>query len=312
LNHAVFKSLLFTGAGSVLYATSTKNMNKLGGLYNKMKFVTLCMLVGTAAISAIPPLNGFASEILILKSFVEGAAAFKSPTLIAASVFCGILLAFTSGGVIWSAVKSFGITFLGVPRTENASNAKNVPISMNIGMGILAVYSILLGVFSPFVINIVSKIAAGLIGQEASLPVNGFGYEITIVSGLIIVISAILYICIKSISKEKALEVYETWGCGFDYPKPFIQYSSSGFSQPMARFSGNIAGYKKEVKVKETVYLKQKVYDVIEKYIYSAIVKGINYCSEKILKIHYGKIQVYISYIFISLILALVLVIKFV
>lgn len=312
LNHAVFKSLLFTGAGSVLYATSTKNMNNLGGLYKKMKFVTLCMLVGTAAISAIPPLNGFASEILILRSFVEGAAAFKSLQLIAVIAMCGMLLAFTGGGVIWSAVKSFGITFLGAPRTDCVDKAKKIPMSMNIGMGILAVYSLLLGVLSPFVINVVSGIAASLTGQEAGIQVNSFGYEITIVSGLIIIISAILYIWIKSKSKNIVVEANDTWGCGFDYPKPFMQYSSSGFVQPMARFSGGVAGYKKEVKVKDTVYLKQKVHDVIEKNIYSTIVAGINYCSEKVLKIHHGKIQVYISYIFISLILALVLVIKFV
>lgn len=311
-NHAVFKSLLFTGAGSVLYATSTKNMNKLGGLYKRMKFAALCMLVGTAAISAIPPLNGFASEVLILRSFVEGAAAIKDPMIIAAIVLCGILLAFTSGGVIWSAVKSFGMTFLGAPRTEKAEKAHKVPMSMNIGMGILAVYSILLGVFSPVAVNVIHNIAADLTGQDIAIQINGFGYEITIVSGLIIVISAILYIGLKSKTKNQTAEVYETWGCGFDYPKPYMQYSPDGFAQPMARFSGSVAGYKKEAKVKDTVYLKQKVYDVIEKHFYSAIVKGIHYCSEKVLKIHYGQIQAYISYLFISLIIALALVVKFV
>lgn len=312
LNHAVFKSLLFTGAGSVLYAASTKDMNKLGGLYKKMKFVGICMLIGTAAISAIPPLNGFASEILILRSFVEGAAAFKTPMLIALIALCGMLLAFTGGGVIWSAVKCFGITFLGEPRSELAVKTHKVPVSMNIGMGILAVYSVVLGVFSPIVIDIVSQIAASFTGKGETVQANGFGYEITILSGLIIFICVVLDIWIKSRSGNKGVEIYETWGCGFDYPKPFMQYSSGGFAQPMARFSGSIAGYKKEVKVKETVYLRQKVHDIIEKNIYSAIIKAVNSISEKILKIHHGKIQAYISYIFLSLILALVLVIKFV
>jgi hydrogenase-4 component B len=312
LNHAVFKSLLFTGAGSVLYATSTKNINKLGGLYKRMKFVTLCMLIGTAAISAIPPMNGFASEVLILRSFVEGAAAVKSPLIIAAIVLCGILLAFTSGAVIWSAVKGFGITFLGAPRTEKAEKAHKIPISMNIGMGILSVYVVILGVFAPFVIKAISDIAAGLTGQAIGLQANSFGYEITLVSALIIAISAALYFGLKKISKNETSEVYETWGCGFDYPKPFMQYSSNGFAQPMARFSGNVAGYKKEAKVKDTVYLKQKVHDVIEKHIYTAIINSVHYCSEKVLKIHYGQIQAYISYIFISLIIALALVVKFV
>ena len=312
LNHAAFKSLLFTGAGSVLYATSTKDMNMLGGLYKKMKFVTWCMLIGTAAISAIPPLNGFASEMLILRSFVEGTAAFKNSLLIVAIVACGTLLAFTSGGVIWSAVKCFGITFLGEPRTEKAIQTRKIPMSMNVGMGILASYTIVLGVFSPFIIKIISGVAANLTGQAVGLQSNGFGYEITLVSVLIIVVSVALYGWVKLVSKNKTSETHETWGCGFDYPKPFMQYSSGGFSQPMAKFSGDVAGYKKEVKIKDKVYLKQKVHDVIEKNVYVNIVKGINYCSEKIAKIHYGKVQIYVAYIFISLVLALALVMNFV
>ncbi|MDP4087846.1 MAG: proton-conducting transporter membrane subunit [Bacillota bacterium] len=312
LNHAVFKSLLFTGAGSVLYATSTKDMNKLGGLYKKMKFAASCMLIGTAAISAIPPLNGFASEILILRSFVEGAVAFRSPMLVIFTMLCGMLLAFTGGGVIWSAVKCFGMTFLGEPRSEYAVNTHKIPKSMNVGMGILSVYAVILGVFSPIVINIVSSVASDISGQTSGIQAFGFGYEITIVSGLIIIIGVVLDMILRLKSRNKVVETYETWGCGFDYPKPFMQYSPDGYSQPMARFSGNIAGYKKEVNVKDTVYLKQKVHDVIEKNLYSTVIKAVNFLSEKVLKIHYGKIQVYISYIFISLILALVLVIKFV
>jgi hydrogenase-4 component B len=312
LNHAVFKSLLFTNAGSVLYATSTKNMNELGGLHRKMKFASLCAFIGTAAICAVPPLNGFASEILIFKSFIEALTLIKQPGLIITIILCGIMLALTSGGVVWASVKSFGITFLGEPRTEKAVKVHKLPLTMNIGMGILSLYAIFIGILSPFVIGLIYKSISNTVKVSSSFVLDSLSYEITIVSVILILVAFVIYIFTKMFSKEEAPEVYETWGCGFDNPKPFMQYSSSGFAGPAVKFVGSIASYKKEVRVKETVFLKQKTEDIVETNIYSRIIKFIDFAASKIIKIHYGKIQIYISYIFISLIVSIILVFKFV
>lgn len=312
LNHAVFKSLLFANAGSVLYATSSKNMNELGGLHRKMKFAALCAFIGTAGICAVPPLNGFASEILIFKDFIEALTLIKQPGIVITIILCGIMLALTSGGVVWTSVKSFGMAFLGEPRTEKAVKVHKLPLSMNIGMGILSLYTIILGVLSPFVIGFIFRSLSGASEISSSFVLNALSYEITIVSVILILAGAIIYIFTKLFSKEETPEVYETWGCGFDNPKPFMQYSSSGFAQPGVKFVGNIAGYKKEVKLTENVFLKQKTEDIIETNVYSRIIKFIDFIASKIIKIHYGKIQIYISYIFISLVVSIILVLKFV
>jgi hydrogenase-4 component B len=312
LNHAVFKSLLFTGAGSVLYGTSSKNMNELGGLYNKMKFVAICTFIGTAAITAIPPFNGFASEILILKSFIEAGQAIKNPETVFIIFSCGVTLAITSGLVMWSAVKSFGITFLGMPRSVKAKEVHRVPLSMNIGMGILSIYVILLGVLSPLAIKVITKISNNISGIDSDIYGKTLGFEVTIITLIFIGIIALILIFNKLTAGDEKLEYNDTWGCGFNNMKPYMQYSGNGFTQPGARLIGNFVGYEKEVRIKNTIFIRQKFVDLIEKYLYGNVIKLFNAIGKKIIKIHYGKIQAYISYIFVSLIVAIILVYKFV
>lgn len=312
LNHAIFKSLLFTGAGSVLYATGSKNMNELGGLYGKMKFTAYCTFIGTAAIAAIPPLNGFASEILIFKSFIEAGVLVKSPGVVFSIFACGIVIAITSGCVMWAGVKSFGMTFLGTPRTEKAINIHQIPRTMKIGMGILSTYTIAFGIFSPFAITCISKIATSIRNINLDIASNTFGFEITIISIIFVIIFTLIHIVSRLTARNEKIEYNDTWGCGFNNLKPYMQYSGSGFTMPATRIAGNLVGYEKEVRIKNTVLLRQKYIDFIEKYLYLNIIKLFDYISVKIIKIHYGKIQAYISYVFISLIIALILVLKFV
>lgn len=312
LNHAAFKSLLFTCAGSVLYATSTKNMDELGGLYNKMKCASICAFIGTASVAVVPPLNGFASEILILENFIQSITLLNQPMVDMIIILCGLLLVFTSGVAIWTFIKSYGITYLGKARTQKAVKVKKLPISMNIGMAILSLYTILLGTFSPFLIKYIYCSMLSLLNINSDNNGIHIGYEITIVSGILILVGLLLYILMKDLSKEKETEVYETWACGFCKGKSYIQYSSSGFTQPAARLIGKIVNYKKEAVIKETILLKQKNEDIVEKNVYTRIIDFIDFIAENIVKIHYGKIQIYISYIFISLIISIIIVLKFV
>jgi hydrogenase-4 component B len=311
LNHGVFKSLLFTGAGSSLYATGTKNMNELGGLYKKMKFTTVCVFIGTAAISSVPPLNGFASESLILLSFIKSAYLLNSKKLLLAIILCGIILALVAGGAIFSAVKAFGITYLGEPRSEKAVHIHQIPLSMKIGMGILAVYSIIFGVFSPFIIGRISRGLSNLLFKKQYITIGAFGYEVTIIAFLFALIILLILLISKLLDKGKNIEVNGTWSCGFNTFKGNMQYSGDGYSQPAARYFGIFAGYKKEANIKASILLKQKTQDVIERLLYRPVINFINLFSNKVVKIHYGKIQLYITYILIALLVSLTLVIKF-
>lgn len=316
LNHAVFKSLLFSSAGSVLYATGTKNMNELGGLYNKMKFAAICAFIGTAAVSAVPPLNGFASEILILKSFIVGVGSVHSLGLVISVIFCGILIALTSGGAMYAAVKCFGITYLGAPRSSKAADAHQLPLSMKLGMGILALFTVLLGILSPLAIQLISRVSTFVLntkvflsGSEAKSAVS---FDITITALIIAFVAAITYIIVRFNAKGKPVEINDTWGCGFNNMKPYMQYSGSGYTQPASRIVHHFVAYRKEVKQKSAILIKQKTSDIIEKHIYEPVARCVLFMADMATKIHYGRIQLYVSYIFISLIITTIIVINFI
>jgi hydrogenase-4 component B len=312
LNHAIFKSLLFLNAGSVLYATGTKNMNELGGLHKSMKFTAICTFIGTCAISAVPPFNGFSSEVLILRSFIEAITEVTNIWVIILIFSCGIIVALTSGAAFYATAKSFGITFLGKPRTEKAEHVKVIPTSMNIGQGILAVLAIVTGIFSPFIISKISYYTNNLLDISGKNPSFKNETEIIIFTIILICITFILYMFNKINSSNKKQEINDTWACGYTHDKPYIQYTGSGFVQPGAKIFGAIANYNKKVNYKEAIHISQMTSDLVEDHFYKHNLKVVDFLTIKILKINYGKIQLHISYIFISLIIALVLVLKFV
>src|SRR5215831_9952951 len=136
LNHASFKGLLFLGAGSVSHATHTRNMEEMGGLIKRMPVTALCFLIGAIAISALPPLNGFASEWLVFQSLLGGFNIPKAEVAVMMPLAVG-MLALTSGLAAACFVKAFGITFLAIPRSREAEHAMEAPLSMRAGMIIL-------------------------------------------------------------------------------------------------------------------------------------------------------------------------------
>ena len=138
LNHAIFKGLLFLGAGSMMHATHTKNMEDMGGLIKSMPYTGLFFLIGSVSICALPPFNGFVSEWLTYQALLLG---FNAPSITSKiiSPLGGAALALTGALAAACFVKAFGISFLGVPRSPHAQDAKESSASMIAGMAILAV-----------------------------------------------------------------------------------------------------------------------------------------------------------------------------
>lgn len=152
LNHTVFKGLLFLSAGSVLHAMHTKNMEKLGGLIKVMPYTSLFFLIGSVSICALPPFNGFVSEWLTYQSLLLG---FNVPSITVKiiSPLGGAVLALTGALAAACFVKAFGISFLGMPRSKHAEEAKEVSPSMILRMAMLAVLCLLLGIFPGTVLR---------------------------------------------------------------------------------------------------------------------------------------------------------------
>ena len=173
LNHAVFKGLLFLGAGSMMYRLHTKDMDLMGGLGKLMPYTAFCFLIGTMAISALPPFNGFVSEWFTYQSLFSLSQSDDFVLKLAGPIAI-IMLALTGALAALCFVKVYGISFGGAPHSEKAANAREVPKPMVIAMAILALCCVLLGVGASVVTPIIAKISTALANTETmTLAHNG-------------------------------------------------------------------------------------------------------------------------------------------
>ncbi|APV45184.1 Formate hydrogenlyase subunit 3/Multisubunit Na+/H+ antiporter, MnhD subunit [Dehalogenimonas formicexedens] len=216
LNHAIFKSLLFMTAGSVVAATHTRNIEEMGGLVKTMPVTAAIFLIGSAAISALPPLNGFASEVMLFQAYL---GAFQVPSPLTAVLLFTALAGFALMSALAAAcfVKAFGAVFLALPRSREAEHAREAPRAMLVGPGILAAACIILGVFSYQILR--------AIGLDLPLP------NVLPVS---LIAAAVFWLAVLALRRSEAkARVSETWGCGIHTQTSKMEYTASGFSEPI-------------------------------------------------------------------------------
>ncbi len=176
INHGMFKALLFLGAGSLLYATHTRNMEEYGGLLRRMPWTGACFLIGAVSIAALPPTNGFVSEWLVFQSLF---LSFHLPVVLLKLMLplAAAMLALTSVLALACFAKAFGISFLALPRSSHARLAEEVPFSMRIAMASLAVVCALLGLAPMVVVPLLDRITGPLTGAliaEKVLALDGW------------------------------------------------------------------------------------------------------------------------------------------
>ncbi len=217
LNHALFKSLLFLTAGSVVHATHTRDIEKMGGLAGKMPVTSALFFTGAAAIAALPPLNGFASELLVYTAFFESVAVVN-PLIKVLLFICLALFALTSALSAACFVKAFGSIFLARPRSVEAEQATEVGPAMLIGPAILAASCIGLGVFSYQIFT--------AFGYALPIP------DLLLVSVLLIFMGILTY-GILYFTASRECRISETWGCGARSLSSATEYTGHGFSEPI-------------------------------------------------------------------------------
>jgi len=258
-NHSLFKSLLFLGSGAVLHATSERNIDHLGGLIHKMPYTASFFLVGSAAISALPPLNGFVSEWLIFQSILA------SPELGQVSLkflvpVIGAMLALAAALAAACFVKAFGVTFLGRARTPPAEQARETDRYSLAAMAVFAGLCLLVGVLPSLAVEALRPVADMLVG--ASLPPQDIGparlfltpfadgrssYNgMTIFAFLLISGGLTAWFIHRFASRE--IRLGDIWDCGHPEDNPAAQYTAASFSQPIRRvFATNVFGAREEL-----------------------------------------------------------------
>ena len=323
LNHAMFKGLLFLGAGSVLYTTGSRNMEIMGGLARVMPATAMCFLIGSLAISAIPPLNGFVSEWFIYQSMFSVAITGDIIVRFFAA-FAAVSLAITGALAVTCFVKAYGVTFLGAPRSEAAANAKEVPASMRIGMIILAVICVCLGIGAPWVAPVMQNIAAATTGQAAIAVASGLdianpaiGSVVSTPMLAILLIACVLVpVAARSLfSKGGVATDRDPWACGYALD-PEMPVVATTFAAEVKMFLKPIYAAREAVvstagsfqaMFGNVVSGAAKAETVGDKYVVAGTASFVNWISKQVQKIEGGNFRVYIIYIVVALVFFLAL-----
>ncbi|MDR1015095.1 MAG: hydrogenase 4 subunit B [Coriobacteriales bacterium] len=243
LNHAVFKALLFLGAGSVLFSTHTRDMEKMGGLVRAMPVTAMCFLLGSLAISAIPPLNGFVSEWFTYQALFD--VAFRGDAVI--QLFAGfgaVSLAITGALAVTCFVKAYGVTFLGASRSEAAGKAREVPVPMRLSMVVLAAVCVFLGVGAPLVAPVMqaaasATLAAGPVavaqGTLIANPEMGNIISTPLLAVLLVGLILIPLLVRMVFARGGVDATKEPWACGYRH-EPGMPMIATSFGADVQMF----------------------------------------------------------------------------
>jgi len=325
INHAVFKGLLFMGAGSVVSVTHTKNIEHLGGLVKQMPWTALLFLIGAISISGLPPFNGFVSEWFTMQSLLSS---YHIPsTILQISIaFASLPFALTIGIAAATFVKLFGMTFLSKARSKYAVNIKEVPRSMILGMSVLAAICILFGVVPYLGTSLIST--AFHMSSQPSSPFdsitiqNSSGTSFANLSMPVVVImlssvSIAIFGFIRVLSGNTKKTKYGTWDCGFGSLNERMEYTPTSLSQPIRavfkvffrpRNQTEKESFGENSYLLKTVKIETAIKNIFEDLLYTPIVSSFIFFFDKVRRLQTGKINAYLLYIMITLVLLLLFV----
>jgi hydrogenase-4 component B len=321
LNHSIFKSLLFFGAGAVLTATGERDMERLGGLIHRMPYTSFAFLVGCVAISALPPLNGFVSEWLTFQAILQSPDLPQWGLKVMVPAVGG-LLALSAALAAACFVKAFGITFLGRARSSAAQGAREVDRFSLSAMFVLAVLCFLAGILPGFVIDGVAPVTLSMVGER--MPVQASVPWLSIVpvaeshssyNGLLvflfIAISAVLAVYVIHRFASRALRRAPAWDCGFPDASPITQYTAGSFAQPIRRVFGTLVFQAREQVAMpppgslEPARLTVVVRDLIWEGIYAPIAGIVGFAADRLNVFQFLTIRRYLSLVFLALVVLL-------
>jgi hydrogenase-4 component B len=323
LNHAMFKGLLFLGAGAVLYRTHERDLDRLGGLIHRMPVTALLFLVGCISISALPPFNGFVSEWLTFQAALQ-TPKLENGVLRAILPIAAALLALTGALAAAAFVKVYGVAFLGKARERRGAHAREVPAGMLIGMGMLAMLCLILGVLPTTVIGVLQAVPNLLLGQvPPSLTAHGWLWltpvsaDVASYSAPLVLAAIVLTFFIgRLLLRHNANPIRRgpAWDCGFGPLNARMQYTATAFAQPIRRVFSGVWKVQEQVEIKHadapatlvnSIRHQLHISDWSWLKLYEPIGRLILASARHIGRLHSGHIRTYLMYSFGTLLLLL-------
>jgi hydrogenase-4 component B len=306
LGHGLFKGLLFQSAGSVVRATGTRDLDRMGGLGRSMPVTATAFLVGSVAICGLPPLNGFVSEwLLYVGALRAGAGSAAGGSALAVAVVASLALV---GGLAAACfVKAYGVVFLGTPRTDDLAPTE-APASMKVAMGFGIALCALLGLWPEAGVRLVSRAAGDLCRDASALhaaiaPARGLARA----TAVAIALGGAIAWARSRLLRGREVRTDATWGCGYAAPTARMQYTGASFAAPL------LAPFSPLVPLHETAPTKLERFptvatdeshpgDLAGEHVVEPLSRGIAAALLWLRLVQYGRIQLYLAYVFVTLI----------
>lgn len=307
INHALFKGLLFLGAGAILHSANEHDLEKMGGLLRRMPWTGLSFLVGSVAISALPPFNGFVSEWLTFQAALQ-AWQLDSGVLRSIVPIVAAVLALTGAMVAATFVKVYGVAFLGQARSRAVRRARPVPLSMRIGQAMLALLCLLLGVLPTAFIDLINTVPQQLLGhglQQATAhgwlwltPISAqtasYGAPLVAISLLLVLVLG-LWLFGRGIRRVRRCDA---WDCGFAPPGSSMQYTACAFAQPIRRVFGLLfhldegVDTQQDGRPRHRLQVGDRAWDLF----YTPVARTVERASRQVVRLQSGNIRIYLGW----------------
>lgn len=310
LNHSIFKSLMFMGAGMVLHKTGTRTIDALGGLLKNMKITGTAVIVGALAICGLPPFNGFVGEFFI---YLGGFKGVPQDKMVFALSICSIVSLAVIGGLALACfTKLIGIVFQGEPRSQAAQDRDEKGLSMLFSMVCLAFLCVLIGVAPKLLIQLPINVVSGM--GVSVLPMFDSILKIStnISCAALVLITTFVLVLLVRLLYYKGKSVYKsgTWGCGFTQPTVKMQYTGSSYASFILDFFKPVAPLEEQHtpiqgRFPVKVSYQSRVDDIAERHMVSVAVNPVLYLFDKLRWIQHGDIHLYIGYILLAIVLLL-------
>jgi len=308
-NHGLFKSLLFFGAGSVVHATGTREMSRLGGLWRAMPWTASLFAVGAVAIVGLPPLNGFLSEWLIFNGLF-GAVLSDWPSGWVAGAGA-VVLGVTGALALACFIKVCGVVFLGAPRSEDAVSARECGPAVRAAMLVPAGLCVLTGLLPLVVWPLVARAAAAWNPQWAGQAATNWRTALPSLEAL-----AIFQPCLVAAAAGAGLLLWlavrrsgvrrgPTWDCGYRAPTPRMQYSAESFASiltPMFRFALRPAIHARPLRglFPASASRHSRTPETILEKILEPAASAVLLLADLVRRLQQGRVQMYLLYLMVA------------
>lgn len=315
LNHACFKGLLFLGAGAVLHGTGSREIDRLGGLLKHMPWTGWTFFVGAIAISGLPPLNGFVSELLVYLGALEGVRSASTTHLaFLVSVVAGLALI---GGLAMACfAKAFGVVFLGEPRSAHAAHSHECGWLMRGPMLALATGCAAIGLLGPLVVLALVPVIAQVAGAPVDVVRTTIGgpravlLTVVGVSIILLMFAAGLMVFRQRLLAGRTVSRTVTWDCGYARPTARMQYTASSFAQPLTWFFQIFLRTHTALSPPVDYFpasasLATHTDDVCRERVYVPAFRGVGWVLGKLRWLQHGRVQIYVLYIAVTLLVLL-------